>query len=359
MGMRSRWGKNAGYQSGIPFPPLINNLEIINMFAKAHPLALFILIFGLPNVVFGQPGGKEIATETWEKIKASQSTSALSKNIVLHNYPFDGDSLDDSMLDYWNPISETCQDAFIEGLSKAVAAGKTEEFAQEFAAKFGTEDAQADIRWGLACPILVFNSELLLVKDNTNEAFQKFSIAFNKAVVENCLKSKEYYKRLHWFVLWRGDGPFMHENKRPGTETLFKSFDKYFQDVFEGKRDETDLEFWHSTRYFLSLVYLCGWEDNLMECEKPLDSENVQKLARLFAKECFLMTTHIVYCPENAQYVLSTEFRLPPIELPNHPFPEVNYKEDVGKPVFPRISRKLFFEGNFELSFFRKVKAMR
>ena len=324
------------------------------MFAKTYPLALFVLLVGLSNVVFGEPRGKEIAAEAWEKIKASQPTSVLSKEIVLHGYPFKGDSLDDSMYEYWKPISETCQDAFIEGLSKAVAAEKIEEYAQEFAAKFGTEGAHADIRWGLACPLLAFNSKSVLFKENTNDAFKKFSIAFDKAVVENCLKSKEYYKRLHWFVLWRGDGPFMHNGER-----LVESLDEYFQDILEGKVDETNLEFWHATRYFLSIVYLCSWEDNLIGYEKPLNTENVQELVRRFGKLCFLMTTHVVYNPEESQYVLDQKYRLPPIELPNRPFPEVNYREDAEEPVFPRISRALFFPGDFDLDFIRKIKKMR
>ena len=184
-------------------------------------IILFVCSVCFHCYVWGQPSGQEVASEIWHDIKGCRSSVTLSDEIMLRSFPYPKNDADVAMYNYWHPISEQCQDIFIVGLSKAASIGQIEEFAKEFALKFGTDGAEADMRWVLACLILAYNSELMSVvrplKQSApfgkNEIFYQFAIAFNKAIVENCLKSNDYYRRMHWLILWAGDNDMVrHEN---------------------------------------------------------------------------------------------------------------------------------------------------
>ena len=318
-------------------------------------ILFFAYLFFLLTSSLGLSSGQEIALKVWNEIKSIQSTSALSEGVVLNHFPYRNNDIDDSMFNYWHSISEKCHVVFLEGLLQSAKNNQVKEYAKEFASKFSTEDAEADIRWVLACPILAYNSRhMLSLNKDENGVFYQFSLAFNQAVVENCLRSKDYYERMHWLILWAGDGPFMHESKGERSDELINWLEFSFKDIFGGKINENDLQFWYALRFFLSLAYLCDYEDNLIGYEGPFDLKYILKVKEGFAKHCCLMVTHIRYNPETTKYETNGNLLLPAIELPNRPFPEINYRADGENPGFPRISRLLFFEA-FETDFFEKL----
>jgi RHS repeat-associated protein len=297
------------------------------------------------QLLYSQESGVEIAKKMWRELKAIKPEVAITPKCVIESkeYPIIDEPLDQSMCDYWYPIGFECQKIFIAALTKAHKNNQVESFAKEYAAFLGSEDRETDMRWILACPTLTVpsrraNNYSFLAKQKTigkeikgiiiKEEFKLFAVAFNKAVVEKALDSKDFYLRIHYLYLWWSKSEF---------RDLVTHLD-YCNEISSKKITENDILYWFAVRQLLSLAYLCDCENELIKIRKNLNTANILSAYELIFKRVRLLSSCVTYDQSKLRYVYGEGFGLPAVPRVDCPFPDTIFSSEKKNNALPRIS---------------------
>jgi len=320
-------------------------------------------------VVLSQDTGEIIALNMWQELQKVPIPATFDNTfefdlIELINNP-EG-YYEKIAIAFWENCYNQCTAIFLKHYQNAVRADELPQFAKVYASKFGVENADSDIRWALACPALTSQSYYLLepsfIDLEFTAEFKIFSKHFNKAIVNHCITSEDYYRRIHWFTLWAGNHPFSKENKDIYYENVLSSLNDCFQKISTKKWKEEDHEYWFSVRFFLSIIYLCDYEKTLAFNPKNMEREEFLKISDDFKKYSLLMfVPKPVFDHERAKYTVpmtfpQSMFRCPPLDLPQSPFPEVSLLKDNArqKHFLPLISRELF-RNDLDINFLQRI----
>jgi hypothetical protein len=330
---------------------------------RVYLCVILFVFYSCHNILlYSQETGEDIAKAMWNDIKSVKSSVAdIPKKFSgkFDSYPIDPITIDESMLDYWDSISNQCQDIFIAALTKAHKNNQIENFAKEYAGFFGRDGAVADMRWVLTCPRLTTPDSLFINHHRSDahipsenyeynkiavlkEEVKIFSIAFVKAIVENSIKSKKYRKRMHHLNLWYGCFYF-------GDMTLRYDFE-FWDEIKEEKITSKDFAYWHAVRRLISIAYLCDC-DNIFDNMKDVNKKNVEEAYCKIFKYVRLIDSVVSYDQKTLRYTVNMmELKLPPITRPNVPFDDSYFSNKNDFNSLPRISPALvimFISDNF------------
>ncbi|MCL2028763.1 MAG: hypothetical protein FWG79_09815 [Bacteroidales bacterium] len=295
-----------------------------------HLSVLFIL--GIASSAFAQKAGEDFAKEIWRRVQKLESPK---KNDVL-TFLRDRRNLDTSS--YWNDLWLLCQSEFF-GTFEQVQEDQIENFAKTYAGFLGTKGPNEDIKWVFSCLPFASNSNLFNGNlDSVKQArYNKFSVAFNQAMIEKSLTSPEYYRSMYYVTMWARPRDLLQRNQG-SFDSIGLALRGIGSDVFsfstlpeKAKLSASDPEYWCKIRLFLVIAYMCNWDNNFKDFESPINHEYLQEAFTSFLQHYRIIANNPLFFNSldfgnevGMRYNLAETPKLPPFEFPNTPIPKLS-----------------------------------